>query len=221
MTLDQLIYFHEAAKQEHFGNAAKALRITASAVSHAVAALEEELGAALFTRRGKNVALTERGRALRERAARVIEEVTALRTDLGADAQPTGHWALAGSHDLADRVLARAWAGIARRHTRLTADIFSFRSSDVLARVVEGTIDVGVCFSPLPHPEIVIEPLTTGQLRIACRAGHPLLRASRVCTERAPTNAVDHAEGVQRHRCLRATPGARGARGSRHAERPV
>ncbi|HVH43454.1 MAG TPA: LysR family transcriptional regulator, partial [Labilithrix sp.] len=133
----------------------------------------------LFERRGKKVTLTPRGRVLRDRAARVLEEVHALRADLTQNDVEARHLTLAASHGLAGRVLVPSWAGVSRKHQTTTADIFSMRSSEVVAQVVGGTIDVGVCFSPLPHPEMVVEPLASGQLRIACKRGHPLLRARR------------------------------------------
>ena len=72
MKLDQLTYFLEAARQEHIGKAARILAISPSAISHSIAALEEELGAPLFERKGKYIFLTNRGRRLMERAAELL-----------------------------------------------------------------------------------------------------------------------------------------------------
>ena len=64
MTLNQLRYFHVLAKTEHYTKAADALAISQPSLSRAIALLEEELGVLLFTRRGRNVVLTDAGRAL-------------------------------------------------------------------------------------------------------------------------------------------------------------
>lgn len=64
MTLNQLRYFRVLAKTEHYTKAADALAISQPSLSRAIALLEEELGVLLFTRRGRNVVLTDAGRTL-------------------------------------------------------------------------------------------------------------------------------------------------------------
>jgi LysR family transcriptional regulator, glycine cleavage system transcriptional activator len=53
--------FHIAAKRGSFKAAAEELCVTASAVSHQIKALEQQLGLALFTRRPRSLSLTEAG----------------------------------------------------------------------------------------------------------------------------------------------------------------
>lgn len=62
----------EVARHGSFVRAAEALRLTPSAVSHAVSALEEELGFRLFNRGRGGVTLTDEG-------ARMLEHVRAIR----------------------------------------------------------------------------------------------------------------------------------------------
>lgn len=63
MTLNQLRYFRVLASTEHYTKAADVLNIAQSSLSRAIALLEEELGVLLFTRRGRNVVLTDAGLA--------------------------------------------------------------------------------------------------------------------------------------------------------------
>lgn len=63
MTLNQLRYFRVLAGTEHYTKAAAVLNIAQPSLSRAIALLEEELGVLLFTRRGRNVVLTDAGRA--------------------------------------------------------------------------------------------------------------------------------------------------------------
>ena len=62
MTLNQLRYFRVLASTEHYTKAADVLNIAQPSLSRAIALLEEELGVLLFTRRGRNVVLTDAGR---------------------------------------------------------------------------------------------------------------------------------------------------------------
>ena len=67
--------FCMAARYRSFRAAAEELHITASAVSHQVKALEEELDLQLFERRSRSLALTPRGEQLYEELAGLIDQL--------------------------------------------------------------------------------------------------------------------------------------------------
>lgn len=81
--LNRLAVFDAAARHLSFTRAAQERFLTQSAVSRQVAALESELGVALFHRRHRALVLTEDGQRLAEAMARAMAEVreavTALR----------------------------------------------------------------------------------------------------------------------------------------------
>ncbi len=56
--------FEAAARHENFSRAAEELAMTQAAVSYQIKVLEERLGATLFTRRGRGIALTDLGRRM-------------------------------------------------------------------------------------------------------------------------------------------------------------
>lgn len=64
MTLLSYQVFMAVVEQQSFQKAARALRLTPSAISHAVAAMEAELGSALFVRSRQGVYLTNYGKEL-------------------------------------------------------------------------------------------------------------------------------------------------------------
>ncbi|MGE7023654.1 LysR family transcriptional regulator [Solibacillus cecembensis] len=66
MELRQLRYFVAVAEREHISEAAEHLRVAQSAISRQIANLEEELGAPLFERVGRNVKLTPIGKTFLE-----------------------------------------------------------------------------------------------------------------------------------------------------------
>lgn len=63
MELLQLKYFIHVAKLEHISRAAEDLNISQPALSLTIRRLENELGVALFEREGRNIKLTEYGKA--------------------------------------------------------------------------------------------------------------------------------------------------------------
>ncbi len=62
MELTQLDYFLTVARLEHMTMAARELRITQPALSHAISKLEHEIGVPLFERNGRNVQLNRYGK---------------------------------------------------------------------------------------------------------------------------------------------------------------
>ena len=79
MELEQLRVFLAVAEHESFSAAARALFVSHSTTSRAVAALERELGAALLLREGRTVRLTREGEILSEDARRVLALVEEMK----------------------------------------------------------------------------------------------------------------------------------------------
>ncbi|WP_338448290.1 LysR substrate-binding domain-containing protein [Niallia oryzisoli] len=75
MELLHLKYFQTAAKYEHMTRAAAELNISQPALSKTIGRLEDELGAPLFHRQGKQIYLNEFGKAFLERVKRIFLEL--------------------------------------------------------------------------------------------------------------------------------------------------
>ena len=67
MELLQLEYFLEVANSLHMTKSAEKLYISQPTLSQAISRLEKELGVELFIRKGRNIAITEQGKFLRDR----------------------------------------------------------------------------------------------------------------------------------------------------------
>lgn len=78
----QLLAFSTLARCGSFTLAAKELFLTQSAVSHAMKALEQDLGCRLVDRSGKQVVLTQTGEQLLHHAERILREMQEARVGL-------------------------------------------------------------------------------------------------------------------------------------------
>lgn len=75
MNLNHLSYFRVLAKLEHYTQAAEQLSITQPSLSHAMSALEKDLGTYLFEKQGRNVKLTKYGKIYFEYVERALSEL--------------------------------------------------------------------------------------------------------------------------------------------------
>ncbi|WP_157218074.1 LysR family transcriptional regulator [Flavisphingomonas formosensis] len=82
MELRHLRYFVAVATERNFTRAAQWLGIAQPPLSRQIRELEEELGAPLFVRASRPVALTEAGRLLLDHATRVLAGVDQLRAEI-------------------------------------------------------------------------------------------------------------------------------------------
>src|ERR1051326_3850503 len=98
MELSQLRTFREVAEALSFTRASEKLKMTQSAVSHQIKALERELGEPLFIRATREARLSDPGKLALEYAERILEEADALRGRIaGGEREPRGHVRAAAS----------------------------------------------------------------------------------------------------------------------------
>jgi len=177
MTLDQMKYFLEAAKFQHIGKAAKSLSISPSAISSGVTALESELGVSLFERQGKKIRLSDQGHYLRVKLERIFDDLAATELCLKANnSSMTGTYRLGASPFLSRHLLAPAWFSLQKKHSDLVGEFSSLHTARVVSDVLAGNLDLGLCFSPFRHPDLSQYDIAHGQLKIAVRKAHPLLK---------------------------------------------
>ncbi|RSN37136.1 LysR family transcriptional regulator [Amycolatopsis sp. WAC 04169] len=205
--------FVAVARGGSFSRAAHDLGYTQSAISQHIAALEQDLGTALLTRRP--VAPTRAGERLLEHAGPLLTRLDAARADLARlTAAPTGRVVLG----LTPLSLTAEVAAAARRGTELRV----LGREDVLPEVATGSLDLGLVdgmtapSDPLPLPDV--GPLTTtvvGErpLAVAVPDGHPMAgRAVRIAelADAGWIDAPDTAIPLERLRKFASTDGFRG-----------
>jgi DNA-binding transcriptional LysR family regulator len=163
------------ARTRSFVRAAAELGLGASAVSHAVRAVEDRLGAPLFARTTRSVALTELGAAFLEGATRAAEELDAAVERLReGQNQITGLLRINAPRIALPMGLTRVLAEMTLRYPRLTLEVIA---DDALTDVVAEGFDAGVRLGEMIAADMVAVRLTQPFRAIMVAAPGYLARA--------------------------------------------
>ena len=199
-----LAAFVAVAEHGGFSAAAGQLHLTQPAVSKRIAALEQSLQARLFDRLGRQVVLTEAGRALLPRARQMLAEAEAARRalqDLGQDIG--GRLSLATSHHVGLHRLPALLRHFTALHPRAALDIRFMDSEQAYAQVLQGQVDLAVTTLGPSEPPLRATPVWNDPLLFAVAPDHPLARLARpTLADIAAHPAVLPVAGVQLSRQL-------------------
>jgi len=160
MTLEQLRIFIAVAEREHLTRAAESLHLTQSAVSAAIAQLENGFAVKLFDRIGRGIALTEAGRLFLPEARAVLaraHEAEALVRDVAG--------ALRGSlHICASQTVGNFWlpprlARFQAAYPGLALHVEHLNTERAAAKVLAHQADIAVVEGPVDDPRLSLTPL--------------------------------------------------------------
>lgn len=144
MTLEQLRIFVAVAQMEHFTRAADRLKLSQSAVSSAISALEVEHHLQLFDRTRRHVELTAAGNVLLAEAEAIISRVSlALRRIEDLSELRRGHLSVAASQTVANYWLPPFLQQFHQQYPGVTIDLWHGNSTRVEKRIVQGEVDIG------------------------------------------------------------------------------
>ena len=178
MTLTQLEIFSRVAELQGFTSAAHRLGISQSAVSHAIKALEQELGVELFRRHQSQVELSDIGRQLLMRARTLLGVADTLQQE-ACDARGMkrgtlriGSFGPTSSNRLLPRILKR----YRMQYPGIEVHVDEGPDRQVIQWLDERRIDVG--FVVLEHERFDTFALFKDQMVALLPTAHPLAERS-------------------------------------------
>jgi DNA-binding transcriptional LysR family regulator len=183
MELRHLRYFVAVAHEGHITRAAERLHIAQPPLSQQIKALETEIGAPLFVRHPRGVALTDAGRSFLADAEAILATVEqaaqrARRSARGETGRiAVGFTTSAPFHPLVARAI-REFRG-SRPDVSFVLEESS--SGDLLAGLREERLDIAFIRSGLPEAEgLAVHPLLQEDMAAALPARHRLTRRPRL-----------------------------------------
>lgn len=169
--------FLTVAEELHFGRAAERLHVGQSPLSQTVRKLEKELGAELFDRSTRSVALTSAGHALLPHARLVLEELQLATSAVGStDRQVYGRLRVSFSGALNHRTVPIFTRAARERHPRVELTFVDrLLSGEAVHRLEQGQVDLAFIGLPYRSPDVQDVLISVEQNYFIARAGHPLL----------------------------------------------
>jgi len=144
MTLEQLRIFVAVAEREHMTAAARALNVAQSAVSAAIAALEDRHATKLFHRVGRGIALTEAGQLFLTEARAVLAGAHAAATVLDEyDGLKRGTLRIIANPTIAAYWLPPTLAAYRAAYPSIAIELAIGNSKQAAASVRDGAADLG------------------------------------------------------------------------------
>jgi LysR family transcriptional regulator, regulator for bpeEF and oprC len=187
--LKSLMIFLRSAQHQSFSEAARQLSMSPSAVSRAVARLEDDLGIRLLQRTTRSLTLTEDGTMFYQRCQQILDDLEAVELEVKqSQSQAKGTLRLNFSIAFGKMYIAPRLADLAAQYPELRFNVsFSDRLSDLIEEGIDATVRVGAG----SDSRLVMQVLGTAY-PITCAAPSYLARAG----------VPEIPEAIGDHRCV-------------------
>lgn len=181
MTLEQLRIFIAVADKEHVTQAARQLNLTQSAVSAAVAALENHYNIKLFDRIGRGIVLTQTGRTFLTEARAVLARARAAEQSLQDLAGlQRGSLSISASQTVGNYWLPSRLEKFQAAHPGIALHIRIANTEAVARDVQEGRADLGLVEGEIDDPGLSARKIAGDALIVVVGMTHPWAKKRRV-----------------------------------------
>lgn len=182
MDLANLNAFIAIAEIGSFSGAGERLHLTQPAISKRIAGLEQQLNVRLFDRLGREVSLTEAGRALLPRAYQVLNVLEDTRRALtNLTGEVSGRLTLATSHHIGLHRLPPVLRTFTRLYPAVALDIQFLDSEVAYEEILHGRAELAVItLAPEPHTLIRSVPVWDDPLDFVAAPEHSLAQQGTV-----------------------------------------
>jgi LysR family hydrogen peroxide-inducible transcriptional activator len=183
ITLRQLRYLTSLARHRHFGRAAEDCSVSQPALSMQVKELEREIGAELVERRPNDIAFTETGLEVAQRAERILAATRDLIDFARHRDLLSGHLRLGIIPTLAPYVLPRILPRLQRDYPQLRLEVRETQTKTLLDELTGGELDCVMLALPAEGADLETLALFDDPFLLAVPAASPLPARRRVGVE--------------------------------------
>ncbi|EMF50344.1 LysR family transcriptional regulator [Streptococcus parauberis] len=184
MNLQHLRYFITLANLEHYTKAARQLHITQPTLSHAISIIESELGVILFEKKGRNISLTENGKAFAKNIQEALNLIDDSVATLQAQTIKSFNINIALLRVLSHRVIPNLTRQFLTDNPNSPANFIFYNDSgmteDLLRGLIDGRYDLAFCSKIGLNPQITYIPIAVQDMVIVVPKNHQLAQKEHV-----------------------------------------
>ncbi|MDR6855991.1 LysR substrate-binding domain-containing protein [Variovorax guangxiensis] len=180
MDIRALRYFVAVAETGHMTRAAEQLGIQQPPLSVQIKTLERELGVLLLRRHPRGVALTDAGRLFQAEAARMLQDMEAMKQRMTRVAKGQAGTLAVGftSSAAAHRFMPEALRAFRRTHPDVELQLREDNAAELTEALAAGRLHCGLLRVPVARPEgLVFETLLREPVLVAMPSDHRLALA--------------------------------------------
>lgn len=178
MNISQLETLAAISKTMSFRKAGELLNLTQPAVSAQIKSLEEEFKVVLVDRH-QPVALTDSGIVFLQHAEKMLQIVEELKQRLAdLNRTPQGHIHLGTTTSIAMQILPRVLSYFQNQFPLIKTTIHSMPSSQIMASVENGAVDIGIAYLFEKNPGLETSILYYDTFELVVSPRHPLASRS-------------------------------------------
>lgn len=180
-SLRQLRVFVAVSRYGSFSRAGEAIGLSQSAVSHSMKELEGEMGVRLLDRTTREVALTDAGRRLANRAEPLLDELHAMMLDTRSfGTQHNGRVRIASSQTISAQLMPQCIASGEQRYPDIRILLRDQAQQLVLNSVRNAEVDFGIVIDPGASTDLDCEPVLNEPFLLMCPEDHPFASQSAI-----------------------------------------
>jgi LysR family hydrogen peroxide-inducible transcriptional activator len=182
ISIKQLRYLDAISRFGHFGKAAAHCAVTQPALSMQIQEMERDLGVQLVERRPKGASLTDAGREIARRGDRILQEVRDIADFARQAGKPfAAPIKLGVIPTVAPYVLPPLLPLLRAKYPQLDLHVRETHTQQLIAELIDGTLDLLLLALPVEHPEIETIKLIEDRFLLALppdREVHGRIRAT-------------------------------------------
>lgn len=168
MNIRRLEYFLTIAQTGNLRQASEILHLTPPALSKAMRLLEEELNLKLWAADGRRIILTDTGKALLKKAPHLINEIKSLKEELNTQSDKMKTIRI-GTFEVFSTYFLTFLKTLHWQERSL--ELHELLPGEIEKYILEGSIDVGITYMPIPSPQLDFVKVTSIELGVFAKKG--------------------------------------------------
>ncbi len=184
MTLQQLEYIIALDNYRHYVTAAEKCFVSQPNLTMQIKKLEEEIGIKIFERNKKPLRPTVKGQQILLKARQILREVNQLKEFVSTEKESLeGNFTIGIIPTLAPYLLPLFLKSFVKEHPNTHLNILELQTEEIIRRLHNGILDIGILVTPLVEKHIREVPLFQEPFLLFAPKEHQLMQFQHITPE--------------------------------------